>query len=36
MLYRTKNKNSACTGIKNVVASIIIEAHNPKGSPDWL
>ena len=36
-LYRTKeNKISACTGIKNVVGSIIIEAHNPKGIPSWL
>ena len=34
MLYRTKeNKISPCTGIKNVVASIIVEARNPKGIP---
>ena len=33
-LYRTKeNKISACTGIKHVVSSIIIEAHKPKVIP---
>ena len=36
-LYRTnKNTISSCTGIKNVVGSIIIETHNPKGIPTWL
>ena len=36
MLYCTKeNKISPCTGIKNVVASIIVEARNPKGIPSW-
>ena len=37
MLCRTKeNKISPCTGIKNVAASVIVEARNPKGIPSWL
>ena len=36
-LYCTKeNKISACTGIKNIVGLIIIEAYNPKGIPSYL